>query len=182
MLNKLILFLLILTLTSLEARRNDMFAKEKAENLRYNKTIRAFMHKNKHITDLVYNAYAYVAFPSIVKGGVLFGYAHGEGRAYLRGGVWTGNVTISQYSVGLQAGGQVYSEIIFFKTLEAFEAFKKGGLEESTQVSLTPFISGLSADVNFDKDVEVYTSVKGGLMLDASTGTQSFEYKKRKRN
>ncbi|MBE0499100.1 MAG: hypothetical protein IBX43_07670 [Campylobacterales bacterium] len=62
----------------------------------------------------------------------------------------------------------------FFKTKRAFKQFEKGGFEESTQSSLVPFYSGFSGDVNFDKEVSVYTSAKGGLMLEASTGLQKF--------
>ena len=176
MYKKIFLFTLVFLMSVLEARSKDMFAQEKAVNLRYNKTIRAFMSESQRMTDLVHKSYAHVVFPSIGKGGVILGYAHGEGRAYIRGGIWTGNVSVSQYSIGLQVGGQAYSQIIFFKTREAFEEFKKGGLEDSTQAALVPFISGVSGSVNFADDVEVYTSNTGGLMLDASTGTQVFEY------
>ena len=176
MFKKLFSFGLLLLATLLDARIVDIFAEEKAENLRYNKTIRAFMKENQHITRLVYDSYAYVAFPSISKGGALLGAAYGEGRAYIRGGIWTGDVTVTQYTIGLQIGAQAYSEIIFFKTRDAFELFKKGGFEDSTQSSLVPFYSGLSGDVNFADDVEVYTSSTGGLMLEASTGAQLFEY------
>lgn len=180
MIKKLFVLSLIVSVTLVQARVNDMFAEEKEENLRYNTTIRAFMKNNKKITNLVYKAYAHVVFPNIIKGGAVLGYAGGDGRAYYRGGIWTGNVSMSQYTIGAQAGGSAYSEIIFFKTREAFERFKKGGLEDSTQLSLVPFYSGLSADVNFDDDVLVYTSSKGGLMLEATTGLQSFEFLQKK--
>ncbi len=163
---------------SLEARQKEVFDKEAAENLRYNKTIRAFMNENKKITAMVNNSYAYVAFPSIAKGGVLLGGAYGEGRAYRRG-IWVGDVSLTQYTFGLQVGGQAYSEIIFFMSRDAFRAFKKGGFKPSTQSSLVPFYSGVSADVDFAKDVHVFTSSTGGLMFEASTGTQQFVYKSR---
>ena len=179
MCKKSFLFSLLLLLSTLEARVSDEFVEQRAEDLRYNKSIRAFMHDNKRMTHLVHNSYAHIVFPSIGKGGAVLAYAYGEGRAYLRGGIWIGDVSVSQYSIGVQAGGQAYSEIIFFKTYEAFEEFKKGGLVNSTQASLVPFVSGLSGDVNFADDVEVYTSSTGGFMLDASTGAQSFEYLQR---
>jgi len=165
-------------LGSLEARQKEVYDKEEAENLRYNKTIRAFMKDNKKITAMVNKSYAYVAFPSIGKGGAILGGAYGEGRAYRRG-MWVGDVTLTQYTVGLQVGGQAYSEIIFFMTRDAFRAFKKGGFKPSTQSSFVPFYSGVSGDVNFAKDVHVFTSSTGGLMLEASTGTQEFTYKSR---
>jgi len=177
--NSLFMVLILSTLLStLEARQTEVYDKEQAENLRYNKTIRAFMKDNKKITAMVNKSYAYVVFPSIGKGGVVLGGAYGEGRAYRRG-MWVGNVSVTQYTIGLQVGGQAYSEIIFFMSRDAFRAFKKGGFEASTQSSLVPFYSGISGDVNFSKDVHVFTSSTGGLMLEASTGTQEFTYKSR---
>ena len=41
------------------------------------------------------------------------GGAYGKGRVYVHG-VHTGDATITQLSVGFQAGGKAYSEIIFF--------------------------------------------------------------------
>ncbi len=172
------IFTLSALLSTLQAREMEVFAKEQAKDLEFNKTIRAFMKDNKKITDMVNKSYAYVAFPSIAKGGLVFGGAYGEGRAYRRG-MWVGDVSVTQYTFGLQAGGQTYSEIIFFMTREAFRAFKKGGYVGSTQTSIVPFYSGLSGDVDFAKNVHVFTSSTGGLMLEASTGTQEFIYKSR---
>lgn len=176
MYKKILLLGLLFLFSTLEARENDSFVKAKAENLKYSETISAFVRDDKHMTDLLHKSYAYVVFPSIAKGGMILGYASGTGRAYTGGGIWIGNVMVSQYSIGLEVGGEAYSEIIFFKNREAFDKFKKGGLVNSTQASLVPFVSGLSGDVNFANDVEVYTSSIGGFMLDASTGVQSFEY------
>jgi len=172
----LLLLSLLICVSVLQARVNDMFAEEIETNKRYNDTIRAFMGQSKKMTNLVHQSYAHAVFPTIGKGSLLLGYASGEGRIFHRGGIWTGNVNVTQYSIGAQVGGSAYSQIIFFKTREAFERFKLGEIEDSTQFSLVPFYSGISADVNFDKDVEVYTSMKGGFMLDASTGTQVYEY------
>ena len=176
MLRKIFLLSVLSLFTLAEARTKDMFAEEKAENLKYNTTIRSFMKDNERITKLVYGAYAHAVFPTVGKGSAIFGYASGEGRTYYRGGIWNGNVSVSQYSFGVQVGGSAYSQIIFFKTRDAFERFKLGHIEDSTQSSLVPFYSGISGDVNFDKDVEVYTSMKGGFMLEASTGTQVFKF------
>ena len=52
----------------------------------------------------------------------------------------------------------------------------KGGLEDASQFSLAPIYSGLSGNVDFAKNVEVYTSSDYGLMLELSTGLQDFTY------
>ncbi len=180
MLNKTLLLCLSLSMffCTLEAKQENTQLQEQAKNTLYNKTIRAFMKDDKKITALVNKSYAYVVFPSIGKGGVIFGGAHGEGRAYRRG-MWVGDTEVTQYTFGLQVGGQVYSEMIFFMSRDAFKAFKKGGFTSSTQSSFVPFYSGISGDVNFAKDVYVVTSSGGGFMLEASTGAQEFIYKSR---
>jgi len=182
MLNKLFFICLVSVslLSTLNARTraessNAAQKEEKVENLRYNKTIRTFMAQDKRIKNLVYNAYVYIAFPSIGKGGLIFGGAYGEGRAYRRG-MWIGDVTMSQYTVGLQVGGQSYSEIIFFKTEHAFNSFKKSGLISGTQASLIGGTSGVSGNFDLTSDTLVFTSGNGGLMLEASTGAQNFTY------
>lgn len=181
MLKKTVLMLLTLSAFSVLALCEDRLTQEKKSkiNLNYNKTIKSFMKDNKTVTNLVYDSHAYIVFPSIGKGGLIFGGAYGEGRAYKKG-FWVGDVVLNQYTFGLQAGGQQYSEIIFFKTEDAFEKFKKDGFEDSTQSSVVPIYSGLSSDVDFAKDVEVYTSSSAGLMLEATTGAQNFSYTPKK--
>jgi len=176
MLKKVLFISLVVLVPFLEARVNNMFKEEIKINQEYTKTIKHFMGMSPRMTQLVHKSYAHVVFPTIGKGSLVFGYASGEGRAFIRGGIWTGNVSMTQYTVGAQFGGSAYSEIIFFKTRAAFERFKLGEWEDSNQLSVVPFYSGLSADVNFDDNIEVYTSSKAGFMLEASTGAQSFEY------
>ncbi len=181
MFRKTLLILLALSAFSICALAENELTKEEQNeiNLNYNKTIKSFMKNNKIVTNLVYNSHAYVVFPSIAKGGIFFGGAYGEGRAYIKG-FWVGDITLKQYTVGIQAGGQVYSEIIFFKTEDAFEKFKKDGFEDSTQSSVVPIYSGVSLDVDFAKNVQVYTSSSVGLMLEATTGAQNFTYTPKK--
>ena len=61
------------------------------------------------------NSYGYAVFPSIAKGGLGIGAAHGKGRVYEQG-KYVGDTAMTQVSVGLQAGGQAYSQIVFLRT------------------------------------------------------------------
>jgi lipid-binding SYLF domain-containing protein len=177
MLKKKLLILLTLSLMalSLDARSNAAQKEEQAENRRYNKTIRTFMAEDKKIKNLVFNSFVYIAFPSIGKGGFILGGAYGNGRAYKRG-MWIGDVTLTQYTIGLQAGGQSYSEMIFFKTEKAFKDFLENGLKSGTQSSVIGGTASASGDMTVAKDVYVYTIGNGGLMLEATTGAQDFDY------
>ena len=171
-----LLFILGLTLlTSLEARQNTQQQIELAENQEYTKTIRAFMAEDKKLEHLVYNSAIYIVFPSIGKGGLIFGGAHGEGRVFRRG-LWIGDITMSQYTIGFQIGGQTYSEMIFFKTEDSFNEFVSAGLVSGTQSSIIGGSAGVSGDINFDSNVLVFTMGNGGAMLEATTGAQDFTY------
>src|ERR1041385_8095458 len=57
-------------------------------------------------------AFGYAVFPTIGKGGIGIGGAFGKGRVYKKG-QHIGDTSVTQLSVGLQFGGQAYSQIIF---------------------------------------------------------------------
>jgi lipid-binding SYLF domain-containing protein len=81
-----------------------------------------------------------------------------------------------QVTVGLQAGGQSYREVIFFENEEALDRFKSNQLEFSGQVSAVAAKSGASANAKYTDGVLVFTQGKSGLMLEASVGGQKFTY------
>ena len=73
-------------------------------------------------------AYGYAVFPTIVKGAFIVGRAHGDGRVYAKG-IHVGNTSMTQATVGLQIGGQGYTEIVFFQDERAFLEFTGGNFE-----------------------------------------------------
>jgi lipid-binding SYLF domain-containing protein len=60
-------------------------------------------------------SYAYVVFPTIMKGGFFVGGARDKGRVYERGRD-VAESTMTQVSLGFQLGGQAYSAVVFLKT------------------------------------------------------------------
>lgn len=144
------------------------------------------------------DCYGYAVFPTIAKGGLVLGVAHGDGRVYEHGR-YVGDTSMTQVSVGLQAGGQAYSQIIFFQDRRAFEEFTGGNFEfgaDASAVAVTAAAtstagttgasmgaSGGKKDATtagaYYKGMAVFTIVKGGAMLQASVGGQKFTYKPR---
>ncbi|MBT1445369.1 hypothetical protein KJI95_12645 [Shewanella sp. JM162201] len=141
------------------------------------------------------NAYGYALFPTIGKGGIGIGAAYGKGRVF-RAGVHVGNSSMTQLSIGLQLGGQAYSEIIFFKDEAAFNDFTSGTFEFSGQASAVAINAGASAQAgttgnsasagqsggaqsakaNYIHGMAVFTAAKGGLMFEAALAGQKFNY------
>ena len=74
-----------------------------------------FIKADKLMSSLFNNAYAYVIFPNVGKGGLGVGGAFGNGAVFQRGKV-IGTAKLTQVTVGFQAGGQAYREVIFFES------------------------------------------------------------------
>lgn len=123
-------------------------------------------------------AYGYAVFPSVGKGGIGIGGAHGSGTVFV-GGNAVGKTKLTQVTVGLQFGGQAFREIIFFKNADAFKAFTAGEFELSAQASAVAVTAGAAAATNFDSGMAVFTMAKGGLMYEATVGGQGFSYEPR---
>jgi lipid-binding SYLF domain-containing protein len=141
------------------------------------------------------NAYGYAVFPSIGKGGIGVGFAHGQGRVYV-GGKHVGDTSMTQVTVGVQLGGQVYSQIIFFEDKRAFDEFTSGNFEFGAQATAVAITAGASASAGttgssvgasagrhdaktvggYNKGMAIFTVAKGGLMYEASIGGQKFSY------
>jgi len=145
-------------------------AEEKAQ-----KTITTFKEKNDKMESYFEDSYGYAIFPSIGKGGIVIGGAHGRGIVYEQG-EFIGETKMTQVTLGFQWGGQAYSEAIFFKDEKALDSFKNSELEFSGQVSAVAVTIGASADIAYQNGVAVYTLAKGGLMYEASLGGQKFNY------
>ena len=68
------------------------------------------------------NAYGYAVFPTVGKGGLGIGGAYGKGQVY-RDGKVTGTTKLAKVTIGFQAGGQAFSQIIFFQDKLAYDDF-----------------------------------------------------------
>ena len=120
-------------------------------------------------------SYGYAVFPSVGKGAVGIGGAYGEGEVFEQGEK-IGAVTLTQGTIGLQLGGQAYSEVVFFRDRMALETFKLDTLELSAQASAVAIEAGASADADYEAGVAIFTMAKGGLMFEASVGGQKFTF------
>ena len=112
----------------------------------------------------------------ITKGGLGIGGAGGKGLVFEDYKV-IGGASLAQATLGLQAGGQQYMEVIFFEDKAALDRFKEGKIKFSGQASAVALKDGASVDVDYQDGVAVFTKAKGGLMAEASLGGQKFKYK-----
>jgi lipid-binding SYLF domain-containing protein len=164
---------------------------------KYDDTVQLFKNAGQSAT-FFDKSYGYAVFPSIGKGGLIVGGAHGTGRVFAQG-EYVGDTSTTQVSVGLQAGGQAYSMIIFFEDRRAFDEFTRGDFAFGAGVSAVAITAaaggstgtmgttgGASGGKNdaataggFHKGMAVFTIVKGGAMGSVAVGGQKFSYKPR---
>jgi lipid-binding SYLF domain-containing protein len=144
------------------------------------------------------SCYGYAVFPSIGKGGLVVGGAFGSGHVFAQG-KYTGDAKMEQLSVGFQAGGQAYSQIVFFENKTAYEEFTNGSFEFGADVGAVAITAAASATAGTDgasatasggkkdavtaghyyKGMAVFTIVKGGAMYQATVAGQKFKFTRR---
>jgi lipid-binding SYLF domain-containing protein len=128
-------------------------------------TLRAFLDK----------AHGYAIFPDVGKGAVGVGGAYGKGEVFERG-TKIGYCDLSQATIGLQLGGQAYTEIIAFENKAALENFKNGNLKFAGQATAVALKAGAGANAQYTDGVRVLTAGEQGLMFEAAIGGQSFSF------
>ena len=162
---------------------------------KYSDTIELFKNAGQSAS-FFSKSYGYAVFPTIAKGGLGVGAAHGSGHVYQQG-KYVGNTSVTQVSVGLQAGGQAYSQIVFLQDERSFKEFTSGQFAFDAGVSavaITAAVGGsagsqgasghasggkkdaATAPAEYHKGVVVFTVVKGGAMYEASVAGQKFSY------
>ncbi|MDB6083939.1 MAG: hypothetical protein JWN43_1820 [Gammaproteobacteria bacterium] len=164
---------------------------------KYQETIALFKNAGES-ANFFDKSYAYAVFPTIGEGALGVGAAHGKGRVYVHG-KWVGDVTMTALSVGLQAGGKAFSEIIFFEDKRALDEFESGSFEFGADAGVVAVTAGASASAgttgtetgasagmkdattrgHYQKGMAVFTIAKGGLMGQIAVAGQKFHYKSR---
>jgi len=165
----------------------------------YDDTIKVFRTAGQSGT-FFSRSYGYAVFPTIGKGAIGVGGAHGSGRVYVKD-AYVGDTSMTQVTVGLQLGGEAYREIIFFEDQRAFDEFTSGHFEFGAAASAVAITAGASAKAStsggstagankgkgnaktaggYYKGMAVFSVTKGGLMYEASIGGQKFSYKPKK--
>ena len=136
-----------------------------------------FIRSDGLMNNLFNNAYGYVIFPNVGKGGIGIGGAAGNGAVFQKGTL-IGMAKMTQITIGFQWGGQAYREVIFFETKADLDRFKENNIELSTQASAVAATAGASANAKYTNGVMVFSQTKGGLMYEASIGGQKFKFRK----
>jgi lipid-binding SYLF domain-containing protein len=156
----------------------SVFTVQAAEDMQSecSQAIANFKNADPDIQNLMNTSAGYAVFPNVGKGGFIIGGAHGKGLVFENGAA-TGEATMTQASIGAQAGGQSFAELILFQTSSALNNFKSSNFEMSAGVSGVVAAQGAAKVAKYNDGVAVFTLPKKGLMAEAAVGGQKFKYR-----
>jgi len=138
-------------------------------------TVADFERKDPEMKPVMEHAAGYAVFPNVNKAGLAIGAANGQGVLFEHGRP-VGRVTITQVSIGAQAGAQSFSELVLLQTPSAVKSIKTENLKFAASLSAIAASAGVARDLQYRNGVAVITIPKGGLMAEAAVGGQSFKY------
>jgi hypothetical protein len=141
-------------------------------------------------------SYGYAVWQRIARGGLGIGAATGRGQVYV-GGQMTGFSRLVDVTIGLQAGGQAYRQIIFFESREAYDDFTSGNFEFDASASAVAVTASAQASAGthgtqatagagnptsgasggYQNGLQVFTMAEAGLMYQATIGGQRYNFR-----
>ncbi len=141
------------------------------------------------------SAYGYAVWPRIGRGGLGIGASRGRGQVYVNGQM-TGFSTHTEISIGLQAGGQAYRQIIFFRDAEAYNEFTRDSFEFDAQAQAVAVTASAEAGAGttgarstagaggpntaagggYTDGMQIFTMAEGGLMYKATIAGQRYNF------
>lgn len=145
--------------------------------LRTKQTIADFQSADPGLRSFMNNAAGYAVFPTVDKGGLVIGGAHGDGLLF-QNGVIVGRTSLTQASIGAQAGGEKFSQIIVFESPAALASFKNGKFELGADINAVAISQSVSktAPLTYTRGLAVFTMQQNGLMAEAAVSGQKFSF------
>jgi|GEM_PF-875715 len=121
-------------------------------------------------------AYAYAVYPTVGKASLVLGCSYGKGEVF-RHGKLDGYAGLVQVTLGVQVGGQTYSELVLFQDEDALKRFRQGKLGWAANLSAVIVKAGAAATNNYKQGMQIYVHSEGGLALEAVIGAQKLVYR-----
>jgi hypothetical protein len=142
------------------------------------------------------SSYGYAVWRRIARGGLGLGAATGRGQVYVNGQL-TGFSRLVDVTIGFQAGGQAYRQIIFFENRQAYDDFTDGNFEFDASASAVAVTASAQASAGtqgsratagagnpsraagggYQNGLQVFTMAEGGLMYQATIGGQRYNFR-----
>jgi lipid-binding SYLF domain-containing protein len=131
------------------------------EQVKAKAALEQLLEKRTEAQEFFDRAYGYAVFPSVKRFGAVFGFAWGGGIV-IQDDQHLGTCSQFVVDLGPQLGGQVYSQVIFFKDAQALETFQEGRFEFQGRASGVFFGWGGASEPSYLPDVAIFTNIRPG--------------------
>ena len=137
-------------------------------------TLTRLQAKHPELKESLEKCHGYAVFPSVGRASAVLGGAYGKGEVF-ESGKSVGFASLSQMTIGVQIGGQTFSELILFPKKEALDKFREGQVAFTANASAVIVKAAASGTTNFD-GVTAHAYSRGGMLLEVSLGGQKLTF------
>lgn len=138
--------------------------------------VKRMRDKDKGLAKALDKAYGFAVFPSVGRASLVLGIAFGKGEVFTKGSL-AGYSGLVQLTLGVQVGGETYSELVLFQDKNAYAQFKRGKVGFAANASAVLVKAGAAAANNYKNGMQVYVQPEGGLLLQVDIGGQKMIFR-----
>lgn len=135
-------------------------------------TISRLQAKHPDLKKTLREAHGFAVFPAMGRASVVLGGAYGRGEVFERGKP-IGIASLGQMTIGVQVGGQTYSELIIFPKKPDLDRFRHGKAAFAANASAV-LVKAAGSGTNNPDGVVAHAYSRGGMLLELSLGGQKF--------
>lgn len=134
------------------------------------------IEKDETLRDRLEKAAGYAIFPSVGKATAVLGATYGRGEVYERGRL-IGYAALVQVTIGVQLGGDTFTELVIFDRPDALKRFKEGRVAFAANAAAVIVKAGVAATRSSPPGADVKVMTEGGLLLETALGGQKFVFR-----
>lgn len=139
-------------------------------------TLKRMVEKDPGLAKAIRQAYGFAVFPSVGKAGLALGCSYGLGEVFKKDKL-IGYGAIVQITLGVQVGGQTFSELVLFHDEGTLDLFKHSKAGFAANASTVIVKAGAAATNKYKSGMQVFVDSEGGLMLELAIGVQKLIFR-----
>ncbi len=159
------------------SRKQRRKAKKKGTRALHDQAIATIQRLETRHPDLIREferAYAYAVFPEMGRASLVLGVSFGRGIVFEQEKP-IGVANLTQITLGVQVGGQTFSEIVFFPDKASLDRLKRGAYAFDGNASAVLVKAAATPTTNFP-GVTAKAYSQGGMLLELSMGVQKLSF------
>ncbi len=134
------------------------------------------IERDETLRDRLEKAAGYAIFPSVGKATAVLGATYGRGEVYEKGRL-VGYAALVQVTIGVQLGGDTFTELVIFDRPDSLKRFKEGKVAFAANAAAVIVKAGVAATRSTPPGAHVKVVTEGGLLLETALGGQKVVFR-----